>query len=300
MRKLFIHVGTHKAGSTTIQRFLGDNEDLLVGHFYHFRNSYHLGARFMKNLVDIRDVPVLRQQLNDLGHLSGHDRLFFSGEGFFGRPDDGYANGGRCAALLRECTADFDVRIIVIVRQQIPFLESLYQQAVKQGGWTSSFGRYLDSVPWQRFDWNALITEGYERAFGRENVTVIPFESFSSPNANPVWRILEMLGLPGDHLGPVPRYNVSLSRKGLELMKGYNATHGGDESSQRTMFRKHLEREHPKPKGDAPIASPEERSMVEAAFHVANMALATRYDISEWGALPTEGPAGRSENGRYI
>ena len=64
----------------------------------------------------------------------GIERFVTSWEGFSGNPRLAYQNANAVASMLRESTKSLDVRIIVYLRRQDEFVESMYTQTIHEGG----------------------------------------------------------------------------------------------------------------------------------------------------------------------
>jgi hypothetical protein len=136
-RVCFVHVGTHKTGTTAIQRFLAANEAALAaagtaypragrvspaypGH-HNLAHELYGDARFDASLGTLRDV---------VAEVAGAQRVCLSSEDFeylHARP--------ALLVALRDALAAAGLRpaIVVYVRAQADYLESLYAELVKHG-----------------------------------------------------------------------------------------------------------------------------------------------------------------------
>ena len=153
----------------------------------------------------------------------------------------------------------------------------MYQQSIKADGKTHGFMEFFNALPWRQYDWNSLLENGYEAVFGRDNMTVLPFESFNDPDDNPVAVILRMMGVKQEDIGPVPRYNASLSAEGLELMKEFNRTAGPDSVEARRLYRAQVEKSHPKIAKGLAHTPKKMQDEIRRAFQNSNAVLAERY-----------------------
>lgn len=167
MKTIYLHIGTHRTGTTSIQRFLARAEDALAeqGILY----------------------PEAGRPDTDWSDQYGQHRLWWSIEekrgvedrqvwGELRREIDDHS--GRCIVISAEgfgkCTSEevqevishlvpYPLRVIVYLRPPLDFLRSAYKQRVKMGTYRGSFLQfvremiprcnYLDLVSrWEQFD----------------------------------------------------------------------------------------------------------------------------------------------------
>jgi len=160
--RVFVHIGTHKTGSTAIQQAFASGADGLV----------RLGFR--------DDIARSTWTESDTGHLADHLRAqitpvkpvnyLLSTERFCGEPLQGYAEAGTIARRVQGITRDFDPMIVVFLRRQDDFIESLYTQMIHQGG-SQTFPEFLETIRPEIMNWHRLL-EAYAAVFGRENIIV--------------------------------------------------------------------------------------------------------------------------------
>ena len=133
-RKLLLHVGTHKTGSTSLQHQLSAHREHLLskGVCYPLTNRPPLpNKRKHRNLhAALTNSPAAFAQekaiLLDEFAQSGAETLLLSGEGL-------WRLSAKAMGLLREMTEDFDIAILCYLRRQDMFLESWWNQQCKEG-----------------------------------------------------------------------------------------------------------------------------------------------------------------------
>ena len=176
MKKLYIHIGAHKTGTTLLQNNLNLNSALLLANgvryvpeffdiFLRMKDAYPLppeGMDYIKGVTDsLQEVP--------------EDMILISFEGLSGRLQSFYDNTQHIVNMLEYATSNFDVHIIAVTRRQDTFIESIYNQSVKWGNWYP-FEPFLEKlVPPDFIKWTDWLAR-YREKFGRENITVIPYE----------------------------------------------------------------------------------------------------------------------------
>lgn len=188
--KLFLHIGTHKTGSTAIQQLLWSNRDNLAAqgilypdlkmgtHAHHeFAWATGIGPQRPKNRPRIR---------------SWTDQIFSLGAD---RVDSGSASKRRHTPIhtvvlsseefefvqntaeLRHLAELFDARIVAYLRKQDHYLESSYNQQVRMYGirFPGSIYQFAFTInPFARYNFRLLL-QRWETIFGRENIIVRPY-----------------------------------------------------------------------------------------------------------------------------
>lgn len=178
--KLLIHIGLHKTGTSAIQSFLLDNRAQLLeqGLLYpldleewgnHNPLAWHLmDPRYMPTHGDFyRELssPAHWEKLHEAVSEQPTDRVILSGEDFslIGRPQQ-----------LAELLERYDTRIVVYLRRQDQYLQSIYNQDVKNYEFMRR-ERFEDFVLDHRLEeilHYDVFLERWGAAFGRENIDV--------------------------------------------------------------------------------------------------------------------------------
>lgn len=246
MPRLLLHIGTHKTGTTSIQRFCVANRDTLrangvwyppadVGgfpsHYAHHRIAHAIAGRddvhdrddaaefFDRVRSKARDdetvlisaEPLYRHMLPDPTGRGGQQAL---------SADESDTRFRNYAAAVRDCLGDFDVTVLVMVRRQDLFLESLYAEQVMSTGFTRTIERFAT----QRralLDYDARL-DGWADAFGEDAISLRVFES--SKLAAPIEQVfVEWLGVEWtDQFQFGERHNVTPSRTFVEFKRMMN------------------------------------------------------------------------------
>jgi len=165
MRKIILHAGRHKTGTTTLQNFLHANTDLLSQHGYIYprygliRNGHHIiGAEMtranVKNLAD-RAEEVLADHRAMLDQAIDDDSsvVVISSEAFQNCSPD----------LVREFFVDFDAAVVIYLREPTGYLISSYAQKIQASRCTDSIEEYFESIFRQHY---GEFIDNWHRVFG--------------------------------------------------------------------------------------------------------------------------------------
>lgn len=215
MEVLYIHIGTHKTGTTNLQTFFRDNRALLRknGIVYPKSGRARMGAHHhLVSSIRIPIHPVFKPRRPFIEYIK---RLWNE------VPED--SNCLISSEIFNE-TINFSqlelfktiakrVKIIVYLRRQDTFLESAYSFFLRGGG-KMSFEYYRKHLSLDYFD----LCNKYGDVFGRENIIVRPYEKQQFHGDNIFTDFLNVLGLEltDDYRIPQKNLNPSLSRDAFE------------------------------------------------------------------------------------
>jgi hypothetical protein len=245
-RELVVHVGTHKTGTTLLQRYVTKHLDKLVK-----RGAQYVEREEMAQLVGwgerLRSDPQrLRERIDELAAVPGTSLILASHEDLIGQPfrTDGegqlYPSAAGNIAALGQAIEGYSARLVLSVRPQDGFLESYYLQSVHEGG-HRSFERWLQRVDLDRLSYLPLV-DALSDVCGAENVRVVDFgrikqgaESFLEYFLRTIDPRLDM------SVEYHASHNRSLSAKGLQMALAANARISApeDRRAMRFFLQKH-------------------------------------------------------------
>ena len=244
LARLFLHIGTHKTGTTSLQRFLTDNRATLrrQGLFYPDPSTDGFGKRFAHHQVahamagqGRAGTPEDARRFFDRVRrdLRRGESAIVSAEALYRHvlPDGGSgrrfdAGGGVVGDPLpyirrvRDCVGDFDVTVLVMLRPQDTFLESLYAEQVM----TSSYRKDIDHFATERAwlaDYDARLTM-WASVFGEDNLSVRTFEPASFPDGIERAFLQWVGGRWQDRLVPATVHNATVPRSLVEYKRALN------------------------------------------------------------------------------
>ncbi len=207
MKTLYLHIGSPKTGTTSIQNVFTRNRAALaeMGVFYPptfaARQAHHDLAWAMRNKFGLArqsgiqpgaSLDEIAEELVSAVCQSPAPAAVVSSEAFFhlGR------QSRKALQLLRRVFSPFEVRIVVYLRRQDLFFESNYAQNVKAGAYHRDppETRFLATLEQQWLCYDRLLRP-WEQAFGRENIVLRVFERAQLQGGDAVTDFLHVLGL---------------------------------------------------------------------------------------------------------
>lgn len=181
-KTLFLHIGTHKTGSTSIQSVLTKEKEKLKEEGIYYLGGFRELSKPMKVRTEYDEDHVrkfqkkVKESINQSKFSNPHTYIA-SNENWSGSTLNAYDNAALNAKILRDIfkNFDFNIRIIVYLRRQDSFIESVYAQKVKRGDTDLTFQDFLELVHKKQFHWISLL-DSYAKFFGKENIIVQRFD----------------------------------------------------------------------------------------------------------------------------
>ena len=295
MRRLTVHVGLPKAGSTSIQHLLAARSRAVAGLGIHVPSTGSRGWANHNALAKEGRAPTRgdrhgawAQVAHEIRH-SDAMRFLISSEAL--ATPRSRESGVACLLELAE-RENLEIDVIAYVRPQWQRVESIYAQWTKGGRPAERFEDFaadalsMDSQPWRvRLDFNQTFAP-FRTAFG-DRVRVFPLEGSRLPQGLLV-HFLEVLGV-GDkvNVAGLTRANRRFGAKALEVLRlvrervGSQYLGDGGRWSRRLAWLPSLFVD------DAPFAGfgLDEIRRIEALFGPANARFARDYGIDTAGVL---------------
>lgn len=215
MESTIIHVGYHKSASTFLQQqifpFLPINYVFFAGDKRQYLD--------MIESEDGLDPDAIRAWLDDeisRKYKEGRRSItLLSHEELSGHPH-GYRNISPFTTAKNLKSVFPDAKILVIVRNQLDYITSLYTYRVAIKGYeTRSFARFLNEEGekglFDHLEYHGLI-EFYHQIFGPEKVAVLPLELLLAKPEMFYHRLFEFLEVPPQDFKNARPSNVSTKR----------------------------------------------------------------------------------------
>lgn len=242
-----LHIGAHKTGTSVLQRYLRENEELLARRRVKYLRRANLSQMCGWGDRLAADPEPLRTRLSRFGWDPRFAILIGSYENLVGRPFTRagrgrlYPNAERNIAALARTRTRTRTKVLVSIRPQADFVESYYLQTVHQGG-HQTFAEWLRLVDLEALSWRPIV-DAMGAHFGPENVEVIDFRRIKAGQEEFLRHILTRIDPRLDH--PVsysePK-NRSVSARGLAMALAANPhlETGEERGALRTFLQTHF------------------------------------------------------------
>ena len=228
-----LHIGTHKTGTTAIQRFAAANRAKLrsrglwypsydeIKLFVHYGHHHvaHAIANENGNRLSIDETRRFVDHVRT--NLRPGETLLISAEPFYRHllPAEGGYWAQRKAYIerLRTFFPGDDVKVLAIVRRQDTFARSLYQERIKVTKYRQTFREFIaDRQPFEYYEHFRL----FEEAFG--TVDVLLYEDLAA--AGLINAFFSHLGIDVANITGRPSANPSLPIELVEFKRILNGT----------------------------------------------------------------------------
>ncbi len=214
---LVIHIGTHKTGTSALQAFFGNRADELDTRGVHYLRSGRAAGKAHHELswgirerhgADVSAWDAVRAELK----ANAQATQIISSEAFW------FTDPAGVKAQLGEVK---DLRIVMYLRRQDKYLQSLYKQTVA-GGRRISFQQWREKFHF-RGDYLSVVRQ-WADAFGKDALVIRPYER-GGKTIDVVADFLSFLGV--DAAGEFQRKkagrnNPSPRRELMELIRAFN------------------------------------------------------------------------------
>ena len=231
----WLHIGTEKTGSTSIQNFLAQNRTALLARAWLYPETAGIRAHHSlvayglddERLDDTRrtagvgdgfSLDAFRRQLidslNDEIAASAAATLVLSNERLatrLSRPTEIARLQALCGQLAQ------NTKIVVYIRNQADFLVSRYTNVIWEGG----AGEFAFPARTALADYKLLL-DRWTGAFGKENVVVRRFEPQDFRDGDLVDDFAGAIGLDAKGLHRFPPANPSLDAESLAFLRSFN------------------------------------------------------------------------------
>lgn len=230
-RRVFMHVGVAKTGTTYLQRILYGHKDILRSHGVLYPGER--SDQFMAS-IDLRGLEA--DQYAHLNSAGMWDRLVKEVNAYDGDALISHETFARCSSAdvrrVQDSFRDTELRVVLTVRDLGRQIPAVWQETLKNRA-TSSYGEFLSDVfvnpdsGEHKFFWRVQdvgkVVRRWGRAVGTSNVTIVTVPTPGGAR-DELWnrfaRAVELSAVPIDL--PEVGGNVSLGAAEAELLRHVN------------------------------------------------------------------------------
>lgn len=231
MKKLFLHIGFYKTGSTSLQKDLAQNAAALQAQdiFYPYEPRAPYTQRWQHaplaaalpgrelNWLTPGNAKTQKRAYKSMFaafEASGCSTLVLSSEGFCDQ-----SVGAPQISWLQEKFADFEITVIAYIRRQDAYFLSTYQEMIKAGS-TAAFD-FSDYAAAARLHFARRLAP-WRAALGAERVIVRPFAPAFWPEGELFYDFLSLIGTSREGLSLAKPENEGLDYRTVELLRQLN------------------------------------------------------------------------------
>jgi len=230
LKTLNFHIGSGRCGSTLIQALFNDAgiHQVFEKHALNYNSKVYQDTGMVAHddtFIEENWRPI-KEKFFDPMHDMAFDGHFITQENLLGMRS-GKDQKNICDVTCQKIAylADgFEPKIIIIVRRQDTYIESLYNQSLKRYE-TRDFQTFVDEFPLQNWHWYDNI-QIFCNFFGRDNVCVVPFEQKVYSNSGRTGFLDAVLMASGVTtrlaFKDLPLLNPSLAPRTFEVMRVAN------------------------------------------------------------------------------
>lgn len=250
--KLIAHIGAPKTATTHIQAILSANASRIEAAGYQYVGPRHIRKTdHWKRIFRYYRGKARLEDIENIGDpYRGHEKVLLSEESITHdlmpqrTSDGGFGRVEESANILEKLGAD-EIHVVLAIRRQDHFLASTYAHFVHRQGLSLSPEHWFQrAVEPSKLSWQAVI-EVLERRFGRDNLTIIPFDQARKDFPGYIAQVLAPTGIdPSDWTFRAGDSNPSLSRTGIDLARVINERAPTDPKRRRQVINAII-REYP-------------------------------------------------------
>lgn len=212
-KTIYLHIGTFKTGTTSIQRYLNDNRDSLKRAGVLFPSIFSRGGQrelplsLIKEFTDfwVSSWPNFEMSAEDMwGQIfkeiskTDANKIILSTEHFCDLLHHGAREAkDEYAKVLRKFFTGYEVKVICYLRNLDAYLQSMYGEIIKIFSVNNSFFDFVeDNIASNNFHCNPILfLDYYAELFGKDNLIVRKYDRKELCNGDVVCDFLNIIGI---------------------------------------------------------------------------------------------------------
>lgn len=239
-----IHIGMPKTASTFLQEEVFPNLNLIyLNEYYYFKELKwnQIVYESIRNIVEKQNyllqdeqVKQFQEEMVQIANERQCNKFIFSSEELVGFYAQNFNNSLNVLENIRQYFGK-NIKIILVIREQVSFLESLYRQSIKMGHWINieTFLNYQNgnfyahkfeyklNLDVENFDWFKMI-EYYTKELKKNNLLFLPYEMLKNEKKEFIDSIVEFLNIEKVNIEKNRVVNKSYTYFALFMMRFFN------------------------------------------------------------------------------
>lgn len=256
MKKIYLHIGTEKTGTTSIQKALFTYKSKGSGSLFYYPKEGIVSNHHFQIAKSNFSETLLLDEIESASEKT----IVLSSEHFC------MIREPKLIASLQTLLKDYPVEVILYLRNPKSYLTSLYGEHIKWGG-KISIDQFYEKSRW-RFDYVSLIKR-WSSVFGEGNVSFFDYDNVG----NVVEHFFNKIGAASaleNEVSASSAENRSDPRYFLEVMKRFNSAFPGADARKFLALARPLQKLVPVPdelkKFDWKVKQPILRELEKAAI----------------------------------
>ncbi len=239
---LFLHIGTEKTGTTTLQRFFSINKEALLDLDYCFPNEKGNNHTFLttyaaENFDKVKDLLIYQ----NIDQSTSQEDFRFEIEDYLLKIVSNKKSKEKTLILTNEhCSSrlktkheisllkklfdkvGLNTKVIIYLRRQDEYLSSLYSTYIKTGGTKNLLTFLNQNKKTYRFRYYEIL-KLWSDIFGKKNIIIKIFEKEALLNSNIIHDFLRTIGVFDFERFDIPKgQNKSMDVNSLEFLRNLN------------------------------------------------------------------------------
>jgi hypothetical protein len=285
MKRVILHIGTPKTGTTSVQWAFKQSRPFLasLGILYPTTGlsadphefAHHPLARAARKKI----APPWQALAAEI-QASACDTVVLSSEELT-------ALDGKSIEFIREALKGFDLSVVVYLREQVDYIEAMYNQVIKTAKDTRTRDRFLaDFLASEAADYLGLL-DRWTTNLKPSKTAIRIYQKGSLQNGDIIDDFCELLAVPAERIQrPARKLNSGVNNKYLELLRQVNSLDVAVNEKNPKIVSVLIDLEAAQGSPNPPLFGPDRRALIRRFFEAGNRNLARRF-------LPDH-PAGRS------
>jgi len=239
-KKIYLHIGTFKTGTSSIQQYLKIHSGWLESQGYFVPQSglvghHDLPLSLIKEFTQFRAPwPAFDGTWEDIwGNVISQiertscSKIIISSENFCDIVNEhARVNSNKIADVLTQYFKPYDVVVIAYIRKLNSYVQSMYREAVKVGQLTRSMDEILKSYLAHKsiHIHPSIYLDFYSKIFGKKNIAVKLYSTDLFEEGDVVMDFLSLIGVTANGRPSTNKEqaNVSLSANATQLKRIFN------------------------------------------------------------------------------